>query len=72
MSDKTVQRGNVPKSDTLSRDLINQIIYALSHDRFYTTGCTTDYEMLESIAKIVAQRQQPAEGTIDFNTGLRY
>lgn len=72
MSDKTVPRGNVPQSDTLSRDLINQIIYTLSHDPFYTTGCTTDYEMLEAVAKIVARRQQPAEGTVDFNTGLRY
>ena len=64
--------GFVPQGDTLSRDLMNQIIYTLSHDPLYATGCITDYEMLETLAKIVAQRQQPAEGTIDFNTGLRY
>jgi hypothetical protein len=64
--------GFVPQGDTLSRDLMNQIIYTLAHDPLYATGCITDYEMLERIAALVAQRQQPAEGTIDFNTGLRY
>jgi hypothetical protein len=64
--------GFVPQGDNLNRDLMNQIIYSLAHDPLYATGCITDFEMLEAIAKIIAQRQKPTSGMVDYNTGLCY
>ena len=71
-TDIPASSGIVPQGDTLSRDLIENIIYNLAHDPLYISGCITDYEMLERIAALVAQRREPIEGTIDLNTGLRY
>ena len=70
--DIPAQRGFVANLDTLSRKLLESVIYTLNNDPLYNAGCITDYEMLEAIAKIVSQRQKPAEGLTDINTGLRY
>lgn len=70
--DKPTPHRSVQNPDTLSRTLLESVIHTLNHAPLYDSGCTTDYEMLEAIAKIVDQRRKPAEGTTDINTGLRY
>lgn len=57
--------------DDHNRSILVAISHALNGDRFYAAGCTTDYEMLETIANLVAQRKEPF-GLVDHNSGLRY